>query len=91
MRNTVTVRSNFASLVAAKEKERGEQITISEIAAETRLAVNTIKLYLRGGQVRFEAHAVAVLCQYLGCKLEDLLEIVDPGKSGVGESGGTND
>ncbi len=86
MKSTATVRSNFATLIEAKAKERGEDYTISEIAADTRLAVNTVKSYLRGGQLRFEGPVVAVLCQYLGCRIEDLLEIVDEGQSAGGKS-----
>lgn len=81
VKDTSTVRSNLAVLVAAKAKRDGlEAITIAEIVAETRLATNTVRRYLRGGEGGFDGHSVAVLCRYLECKLEDLLEIVDAGK-----------
>lgn len=81
MKNSVTVRSNLESLITAKAQREGGRITISDIVAETRLSTNTVKRYLRGGEGGFDGHAVAVLCQYLGCEIGDLLEIVNGGKS----------
>lgn len=82
MKDTSTVRSNLAPLIVAKAKREGRQnIPISEIVAETRLATNTVKRYLRGGEGGFDGHSVAILCQYLECNIEDLLEIVDGGQS----------
>lgn len=81
MEDTLTVRSNLAPLIAAKAEREGEKITIARIAGDTRLSVNTVKRYLRGGEGVFDGHAVAVLCNYLGCKIEDLLQIVNTGQS----------
>lgn len=80
VKDTSTVRSNLAVLVEAKAKRDGrETIPISEIVAETRLATNTVRRYLYGGEGGFDGHSVAVLCKYLECKIEDLLEIVESG------------
>lgn len=82
MKDTATVRSNLPALIAAKVKERGgEEITIAEIVAETRLATNTVRALMRGSGSRFDGHTVAVMCKYLGCRIEDLLKIVDGGES----------
>jgi DNA-binding Xre family transcriptional regulator len=81
MKDTSTLQSNLAALIANKSKERGEEITMAEVAAETRLAPGTIRLLMRGSATRFDGHTIAVLCKYLGCRVEDLLKIVDGGKS----------
>lgn len=91
MKDTATLRSNLPALIAAKEKERGEEITIAEIVAETRLATNTVRLLLRGSARRFDGHTIAVMCRYLDCKVEDLLVISEPGRLNVGESDSTDD
>jgi hypothetical protein len=79
--NTATVHSNLASLIALKNEDRlrnGEEpITIEGIYRDTRLSVNTIRKYLRGGHINFDGRVVATLCNYLGCRIEDLLEIAD--------------
>lgn len=90
MKNVGTVRSNLAALVELKAKQLGvERIPNSEIAAETRLALNTVKLYLHGNQDRFEAHAIAALCKYLNCGIEDLLKLVDT--TDAGQASDTDD
>ncbi len=81
MKDTSTLQSNLAALVATKSKERGEEITMAEITAETRLAPGTIRLLMRGSATRFDGHTIAVLCKYLDCRIEDLLKIVDGGES----------
>lgn len=79
---TGTVRSNLAELIATKAKDRGgEEFTLTEISHDTRLSVHTIRLYMRGELDRFEARTIAILCNYLGCGIEDLLKIVDEADS----------
>lgn len=85
MQNTATIRSNLAELVALKFKEQGEEINISQISRDTKLAMNTVKRYLRGGDGVFDGRAVAILCKYLGCEVGDLLKIVDVGESDSAE------
>jgi len=86
MENTVTLQSNLAKLIALKAEQDGEQITISQLSRDTKLAMNTVKRYLRGGDGVFDGRAVAILCKYLRCEVGDLLKIVD-----VGESADTQD
>jgi len=78
MENTVTVRSNLATLITLKGERDGEKITISQLARDTGLAMNTVKKWLRGNHDYFEGHAVAILCKYLECEIGDLLKIVEP-------------
>ncbi len=87
MRHTATVRSNLPTLIAAKAKLEGrsDPITQTEIVLETRLSPGTVGSWMRGEQTRFDGHVIAALCKYLDCKIEDLLEIVDPGKTVVGK------
>lgn len=81
MDSTATVRSNLATLVILKGEREGEKVTIAEIARETGIALNTVKKYLRAEHTHFDGRVVAALCKYLGCRLEDLLEIADVGES----------
>jgi DNA-binding Xre family transcriptional regulator len=77
MHGSVTLQSNLADLIAAKAKRQGEEITISQISRDTKLAMNTVKRYLRGGDGVFDGRAVAILCRYLECEVGDLLKVVE--------------
>lgn len=81
MQETATVRVNLAKLIALKFEARGEEVNISQVARDTKLAMNTVRSLMRGGGPRFDGHTIAVMCRYLDCRIEDLLEIVDVGKS----------
>lgn len=80
-----TVRCNLANLVARKGEHDGEKITIAQLSRDTGLALNTTKKYLRGGHDYFDGRTIAVLCRYLDCKIDELLEIVAVGESVVGD------
>ncbi len=65
---------NFNQLKLNKEAEDGRRYSTREVAQATGLAPNTINAWIQGRVSRFDLETTRKLCDWLGCRLEDLIQ-----------------
>ena len=72
-------RSRMALLLAQNEHTERRKITQTELAQKTNLSRATIGRWLDREYVmpRLDAGTVAVLCDYFGCEMQDLVDLED--------------
>jgi len=57
------------------ERERGDNITYTEIANAAGVSIGVISRWVKNDVERFDAPVVVALCHYFNCELCDLLYI----------------
>lgn len=60
----MTVRSTLFEFWQRKEMERGERISVAEVARATGIQRNTIQSLLDDKPTRFDGKVLSALCQY---------------------------
>lgn len=71
------VQNNTKIFLARKQTRERRNITYSMFAEETGVGRSTISAYMNQGITNFNANTLISLCNYFGCKIGDLLEIVE--------------
>ena len=61
-------------LIAAKEQRNQEKLTQERMAYETRLALNTVRAWIRGGVERIDLDTLTTWCEYLECEPGDIVK-----------------
>jgi putative transcriptional regulator len=74
---TKKIKNNFRVLKAKKEQELGRNLTYEDIYAETGISPTTLTSYARSKISLYSEDTILRLCEYFGCSLSDLLEIVE--------------
>lgn len=76
------MRSRLFELVKQKELKEHRSISIAELSKETKLARNTITVWLSDEPIeRIHVHAAVALAHYLGVEWHELCETVEVAES----------
>jgi DNA-binding Xre family transcriptional regulator len=67
------IQNNFRVLLAQKETRDSKTYSYDDIHEACGVLPNTLTTYTRGTVTRFDAKTLMALCDWLECKLSDLL------------------
>jgi DNA-binding Xre family transcriptional regulator len=87
----VPVRINAAPLLALKAARAGRKnIPVSEVVDEMNnlakasgrklVSRSAIDAWLAGNVTRLDTHIIAAWCEFLPCTIDQLIEVINPGK-----------
>lgn len=67
------VTVNLRTVLEEHEKKINEKLTVERMAYETKLAMNTVRAWLKGGINRIDTETLATFCDYLKCTPADII------------------
>ena len=67
--NSLKIYCRLAVLMAEKDPKLSQH----KLAADTGLGITTVNRLFNNKFSRMDTHTIKVLCQYFGCKIDDLL------------------
>ena len=71
------LKNRLLVLLTDKEKKEGRRISQSEVARAVKVTPSTISGWIYQETRRIDEHVVIGLCEYFGCKLDELIYISD--------------
>lgn len=74
------LKNRLLVLLTDKEKKEQRRISQSEVARAVKVTPSTISGWIYQEVSKLDEHVVIGLCEYFGCKLEDLIYISDEGE-----------
>ncbi len=75
------IRFKLGEMIEKKQFAEGRRVTINEVAATTGLNRMTLSKILNQKGYGTGTETIDKLCQYFGCRVEDLLEYIDSNES----------
>ncbi len=75
------IRFKLGEMIEKKQFAEGRRVTINEVATTTGLNRMTLSKILNQKGYGTGTETIDKLCQYFGCRVEDLLEYVDSNES----------
>jgi DNA-binding Xre family transcriptional regulator len=75
------IRFKLGEMIEKKQFAEGRRVTINEVATTTGLNRMTLSKILNQKGYGTGTETIDKLCQYFGCRVEDLLEYIDSNES----------
>ncbi|ARV19891.1 hypothetical protein AEP_02966 [Curvibacter sp. AEP1-3] len=75
------IRFKLGEMIEKKQFAEGRRVTINEVATTTGLNRMTLSKILNQKGYGTGTETIDKLCQYFGCRVEDLLEYIDSDES----------
>jgi len=75
------IRFKLGEMIEKKQFAEGRRVTINEVAMTTGLNRMTLSKILNQKGYGTGTETIDKLCQYFGCRVEDLLEYIDSNES----------
>ncbi len=75
------IRFKLGEMIEKKQFAEGRRVTINEVATTTGLNRMTLSKILNQKGYGTGTETIDKLCQYFGCRVEDLLEYIDTNES----------
>jgi len=75
------IRFKLGEMIEKKQFAEGRRVTINEVATTTGLNRMTLSKILNQKGYSTGTETIDKLCQYFGCRVEDLLEYIDSNES----------
>ena len=72
---SVVVVNRLAELVAQKERRERRKISQLNIAEESGVPIGTVNSWMQNKTTRFDAKTIKAFCEWLPCRIGDLLVI----------------
>jgi DNA-binding Xre family transcriptional regulator len=71
------VQNRFAELLAKKERVEERSISRRMVVAETGISLSSVQNWATNNLTRFDAHQIAMFCNYLQCEPGDLIVLAE--------------
>lgn len=72
-----TIRNKLNLLIAQKEERERRKISLTQATQETGITTKALSLWNRNKVTRFDAGTLVTLCEWLPCKVGDLLYLAN--------------